>query len=257
MRISLLLVGVAGGAGALGALPVTGMAAPEERPPRFGTISIGLTGGFQTWGLSGLEETLSDRARLFAQNGYEMDGGEFGPTYGYGAEFQVRLTELWFLRAQFEWTRLSWEDRDRQFLAPLGSSSRTPVSVSYESRVQTRPLLVALGGCAARELSSIRVGISGNALIAPVRLVDRLQISVVESVTETEVVSTGTGVGFELDVAVDYLTEVQTTLYLEAFWRTGSTTVTLEDPVWESDVFPAERSIDLDGIGIRLGMRWI
>ena len=62
---------------------------------------------------------------------------------------------------------------------------------------------------------------------------------------------------FELDVAVDYLTDVQTTLYMEAFWRTGSTKVQLEDPVWESSTLPGERTVDLDGIGIRMGFRWI
>jgi hypothetical protein len=254
LRIPLLLFGVAA---ALVGLPAASAAAAEQRPPRFGAVSVGLAGGFQTWGLGSLEETLGDRARLFAQNGYELEGGDFGVTYGYAADFQIRLTEMWFLRTQFEWTRLSWDDRDRRFIGSLGSSNRTPVSVAYESKVQTRPFLVAIGGCAARELRSIRVGVSASALVAPIRLTDLVSVGVVESITETEVVSSGTGFGFELDASVDYLTEVQTTLYLEAFWRTGSTTVKLEDDSWESDVFPGERSIDLDGIGIRLGLRWI
>lgn len=231
--------------------------AADDRPPRFGTVTVGLTGGVQTWVLASLEESLGDRALLFGQNGYEFEGGDFGATYAYGADFQIRLTEMWFLRTQLEWTRISWSDRDRQFLAQLGSSSRTPISVSYESQVQTRPFLIAIGGCAARELRSLRIGLAASGLIAPLRLVDLVQVGVVERVIETEVVSSGTGLGFELDASVDYLTDVQTTLYLEAFWRLGSTTVKLEDDVWESDVFPGERSVDLDGFGIRLGLRWI
>ncbi|MGQ0723025.1 MAG: hypothetical protein ACT4PE_15855 [Candidatus Eiseniibacteriota bacterium] len=246
-----------GMAGALGGLPAASPAAPADQPPRFGTVSVGLAGGFQTWGLGSLEETLDDRARLFAQNGYELEGGSFGATYAYAADFQVRLTEMWFLRAQLEWTRLKWDDRDREFLGSLGSSSRTPISVAYESKVQTRPLLLGIGPCAAREFRSIRVGVAASALVAPLRLTDRMLVSVVESITETELVSSGTGVGFELDASVDYLTDVQTTLYLEAFWRTGSTTVKLEDDARETDVFPEERRVDLDGIGIRLGLRWI
>jgi hypothetical protein len=242
-------------AGYLSAAPPP--AAAVERPQQVGMVAVGITGGFQHWGLSDLEETLGDRAELFGQNGYELESGDFGVTYAYAAEFEIRLTELWFLRTQFEWTRLKWEDRDRQFIASLGASDRTPISVSYESRVETRPLLMGIGACAAKELRSIRVAVSGNALVAPIRLVDRVQVAVVESITETEVVSTGTGFGFEMDVAVDYLTDVQTTLYVEAFWRMGSTTVQLEDSVWESSALPGERTVDLDGIGIRLGFRWI
>jgi hypothetical protein len=216
-----------------------------------------MTGGFQSWSLSSLETTLGDRAEIFGASGYRLETADFGPTFSYGLEMELRLTERWFLRAQGEWTRLKWEDRDRQFLASLGGRNRTPISVGYQTRVQTRPVLFAVGAGTARELWSARFALSGSLLIAPMRVVDDVVVSVVESRTETQIVASGTGTGFELDLAVDYFTEVRSTLYVEAFLRRGGTTVSLDDDVWETTAFPSERRVDLDGFGIRLGLRWI
>lgn len=229
----------------------------DEEPQRFRSFSLAFTGGFQGWSLTGLEETIADRAALYEAQGYELQEGDFPLTYSYGAEAEFRLTETLFLRAQLEWTRLKWDDRDRQFLSTLGGRSRTPISLTFESRVQTHPLLFGVGAGAARELTSVRFAISGNLLVVPVKVIDNVTLSVVESKTESEIVATGTGVGFELDGTVDYLTDVRSTLFAEAFWRVGSTTVELENRIWESSAFPGKRDIEFDGIGIRLGLRWI
>jgi hypothetical protein len=189
--------------------------------------------------------------------GSDLAARRIGAPPASGGVFAFRLTETWCGRTHWVWTRGRWEDRAGALLATLGGSCRTPISISMESRVQSRPLLFALGAGAARELSAIRLALAGSLIVAPVRLEDRVQVAVVESVTDTEVSATGTGLGFELGATVDYFTEVRTTLYLEGFWRTGSTTVTLEESVWDGSTFPSERRIDFDGFGVRLGLRWI
>jgi hypothetical protein len=216
-----------------------------------------MSGGFQTWSLTGLEQSLADRAADLAPSGFSLEGGDFPTTYSYGVDLQFRMTERWFLRSMFEWTRLKWSDRDRTFLAQLGAGSRTPISLSYESKVQTRPVLDTDRLGTARELSSVRLAISGNLVIAPVRLTDLVEAAIVESSTETELVSSGVGKGFAIAFSADYFTDTRSTLYVETFWRTGSTTVELEDSVWEGSTFPGRRRIDFDGVGIRLGLRWI
>ena len=236
-----------------------GVAAPAGavEPYRIGGFSLGMTGGFQAWGLSGLEEVLSDRATSFATNGYDLDAAQFNTTFSYGLDLQFRMTEQWFFRTAGEWTRLKWDDRDRTFLATLGAGSRTPVSLSYETKVQTRPVLAMAGIGTAREFTSIRIAFSGNLVIAPVRVTETVEVAIVDSATEIEVTATGVGTGLEIDAAVDYFTDTSTTLYLEAFWRTGSTDVDLDEMIWEGSSFPGTRRVDFDGIGIRLGLRWI
>lgn len=226
-------------------------------PNHFRSFSFGLSGGFQTWSLSGLEETLGDRAAILARDGYQLEAGDFPTTFSYGAEMQFRLTERVFLRTQVEWTRLKFDDRDLRSIAALGSRARTPFSVGYESKVRSKPLLFAVGTGAAQEFRAVRVALSGNALIAPVELQEDVTIALRENETDTRVTASGTGLGFELQASIDYFTEVHTTVFIDAFWRNGSTTVSLDNAVWESSSFPGKRRIDFDGIGIRIGMRWI
>jgi len=239
------------------ALLLTAGTADAEEPGRFRTLSMGISGGFQSWSLTGLEETLADRADQFGQQGFELAPGDFGITYSYGVEFQVRLTELFFLRAQADWTRMTFDDRYRESLAELSAPSRDGFSLAYETRVKTRPFMYALGGGVAREFESIRIGLFGNLLIAPLELEDTVVLAREQAETETRLTSTGTGTGFSANLGIDWFTEVRTNLFLDLFWRTGSTTVSLDQAGWESSVFPGERRIDLDATGLRVGFRWI
>jgi hypothetical protein len=240
----------------VGSVLVPGASRADESG-RFRLLSVGVSGGFQSWSLDGLEETLADRADQFGEQGFLLGPGDFGVTYSYGVEIQVRLTELFFARAQADWTRLKWDDRDRQSLAELGAPSRDGFSLAYESRVKTRPLMYAVGAGVARELTSIRVGLSGSLLIAPVEVEDNIVLARGQSETETNLTSSGTGTGFGLNLGIDWFTEVNTNLFVDLFWRTGSTTVALDQADWESSLVPGKRRVDLDATGIRVGFRWI
>ena len=235
---------------------VAGTAGAQE-PSRFRALSVGVSGGFQSWSLTGLEETLADRADQFGEQGFELAPGDFGITYSYGVEFQIRLTELVFLRAQADWTRMKFDDRYRESLAELSAPSRDGFSLAYETRVKTRPFMYALGAGVARELTSIRIGLFGNLLIAPLELEETVVLAREQSETDTQMTSSGTGTGFSANLGIDWFTDVRTNLFLDLFWRTGSTSVSLDQPEWESSLFPGKRRIDLDAAGIRVGFRWI
>lgn len=231
--------------------------AQAQEGSRFRTLSFGVSGGFQSWSLGGLEETLSDRADQFGEQGFVLAPGDFGVTYSYGIHIQVRLTELLFLRGQADWTRLKFDDRHRESLAELGAPSRDGFSLFYESKVKSRPLIFAVGGGVAHETRSLRFGLFGNLVIAPVELEDTVVLAREQAETTTHLTSTGTGTGFETNLGIDWFTEVRTNLFLEVFWRVGSTTVKLDQGDWESSLFPGERRIDLDATGLRVGFRWI
>jgi len=229
---------------------------PGETASRdFGRFTLGLTGGFQYWSVTALEGTLDDRGDLLAQDGFRFESAAFEPTYAYAAEIQSMVGEDWFARAHFEWTRLSWGDRDLAYIGQLGSSDRTPVSLSYETKIRTNPVFVTLGAGRAFVRSAVRFGISANAIIAPLRVEDVIEVFI-ESETKSEVVAKGTGLGFEADFSIDYFTDVRTTLYVDVFGRLGSTTVALEEGYWESTSLPGKRRVDFDGAGLRLGFRW-
>lgn len=226
---------------------------------RFGSMSLAVSGGFQWWGLDGLEEGLAARAREFGVDGYNLDAGGFGATYGYALEFQARLSEHYFLRTQADWTRMKFETRDRAYLSTLGGRTRTPVSIGYTANVESRPLLFSFGLGRSHRFSSVRWGLSANWIVAPVRLRDEFTLVVSEGgeISESEVTATGIGNGFEALLSLDYFTDTNMTLFVETFLRRGATVVELETASWESSIEPARRRIDFDGGGIRLGFRWI
>jgi len=236
------------------AAPAPGAASDRERD--FGTVTLGMTGGFQLWTLPSLEKAVARRAEDLAQDAYLLPESSYDLTFSYGGEIQVRLDAGWFARAQLEWTRLRLEDRDRQFLQFLGSRERTPVSVSYSTRVETRPLLAALGLGRAWRGESVRLGLAASLIVAPIKVVDEIGVFL-ESDTVSEVTATGTGLGGELSASLDYFTDANMTLYLELFGRTGGTDVELDDRSWESTILPGTRRVDLEATGIRLGFRWI
>lgn len=245
-------------AGFLLLAPAAGAQTLREPPSvsrDFGRFTFGITGGFQYWSLTALEGTLNDRAGLLAAYDFRFDPAQFDLTFSYGVEFQSMLNRDWFARGALEWTRLSWGDRDQAYIAQLGGLDRTPVSLTYESKVRTNPLLVTLGAGRAVHHESVRFGFSGNVILAPLRVEDVIEVFM-EAATESEIVATGTGVGLGANVSVDYYTDVRTTLYADVFARLGSTTVKLEEGYWESSILPQKRRVDFSGAGIRLGLRW-
>lgn len=258
-------MGVRPGAGRLVVLVLAAcfVSGPPARAARsqewgrdFGLLSLGLCGGVQLWTLADLEKSIAARADEVALDGFRVGNDSFNPGFGYGVEAQLRLSERWFSRLLFDWTRLSLEDRDRQFLESLGGRERTPVSLSYESRVQTHPLLMQVGLGRSWRNPSLRFAVAGGLLVAPIKVIDNITVYM-ETTTTSEVSATGTGLGGELSFSCDYFTDSDMNVYLELFGRAGGTDVELEDAVWESTIFPRTRHVGLGGAGLRLGFRWI
>lgn len=241
-------------------VPVAAVHAADAVHPgrrhEFGPVTVALSGGFQTWMLPGLEDALGERGVELAGDGYALGGGDFDLTYAYAGEFQFRLSRAWFARLGIEWTRLRLEERDRQFLQFLGGAERSPVSLSYTTRVHTRPVIAGLGLGRAWTGRSVRFGVSGSWVLAPVRVVDEINVYL-ETETVSEVRSEGTGMGAELAASLDYFTDVEMTLFLELFGRLGAADVHTEDDVWNGTIVPERRRVDLDAAGVRLGFRWI
>ena len=78
----------------------------------------------------------------------------------------------------------------------------------------------------------------------------------IEEQFDSEVEATGFGIGFEGTISADYLTESNMTLFLETFFRVGTTDVDLETEAWESTIVPGTRGVDFGGGGLRLGFRF-
>jgi hypothetical protein len=148
------------------------------------------------------------------------------------------------------------EDRDRQSLHFLGGRERVPVSLTVESRVQTRPVLAAIGIGRAWRTPAVRFAVAGSLVVAPIRVVDEMGVYL-EQETISEIEATGTGFGGELTASLDYFTDTDMNLYVELFGRAGHTDVELVDAIWESTAFPGTRRVDLEGAGVRVGFRWI
>ncbi len=234
---------------------------PEDprRPPRprreFGRLTFALTGGVQWWLLDSLEEFLDQRAEFYSPYGYELGSASFGVGGGFGADIQWRLARGFFLRSQFEWTRVEWEARDRRVLEVLGD--RQPVSLTYRTRVGTSPLVASFGLGWGAELTKVRLALAAGMVVAPLTVTDVLQVYFGAAGTETEVEAKGTGIGLDTAFTIDYFTDVPMTLFLELFWRYGRTRVELENEALESTTLPGERVVDFTGVGLRLGARWI
>lgn len=237
--------------------PRTVSAADEPKWDRdFGFVTLGITGGFQYWSLSDLEAAVDRRATELAVDGYAMEPGAYPMTFSYGLDLQFRLTRAWFARAQFDWVRLSVDDRDRRSLQFLGARERTPVSLSAKTRVETHPLVMAFGLGRSWRTPSLRWGLASGLVVAPLKVVDEIGVFL-EADTVSEVEATGTGFGADLAVSCDYFTDSNMNLFAELFGRIGSADVELTDDVWESTILPGTRRVNLDGVGLRLGFRWI
>jgi hypothetical protein len=222
----------------------------------FGSLTVGVSGGFQYWSLSDLEAAIDERAAAFASDGYALEPGAYSTTFAYALDLQFRFSKRWFARTQLEWTRLSVDDRDRQSLQFLGARERTPVSLTAKTQVQTRPVLFSVGIGRSWRGPSLRWALVGGLVIAPLKVVDEIGVFL-EADTVSEVEATGTGLGADLALSCDYFTDSNMNLFAEIFGRAGSGDVKLTDDVWESTILPGTRRVNLDGIGIRLGFRWI
>ncbi len=246
--------------------PVTGHATssffeePTGSSVRFGRMSLGVSGGFQYWTLSSLEDFQDARAALFAADGFNFPASEYGATYAYTVDIQARFGGGWLLRAQAEWSRIGWEDRDRAFLASLdGTGIRTPVSIVYGTDVKTRPLIFGLGLGRESYFRETRLSLTGLGLITPLKTEDEAIVIVGRNSAETTTTweSTGVGWGFEGIGGVDWLPDADMTIFVETFARVGATTVEPVDGSDASSFLPSRRRIETTGFGIRLGVRWI
>ena len=234
------------------------LAQEEEQVWRrdFGTVTVGVSGGFQHWSLSDLEEAFDRRSADYASDGYVLEASSYPTTMSYGLDLQYRFSRRWFARAQFDWVRLTFDDRDRQSLQFLGSRDLTPVALTAKTRVQTQPLLMSFGLGRSWRNPSVRWGVTTGFVVAPLKVIDEIGVFL-ESDTVSEIEATGTGLGADLAVSCDYFTDSNMNLFAEIFGRVGSADVELERPIWESTILPGTRAVNLDGVGIRLGFRWI
>lgn len=222
----------------------------------FGRLSFAVSGGFQIWTLTDVERAVDARAQSLAVDGYRVGADSFNPSMAYGGELQLRWNKGWFSRLELDWTRLSVEDRDRQYLQVLGAGPQ-PVSVGYETKVETHPILAALGLGHSWRNESLRWACAGNVLVAPMRIVDALTVYHDGVSHDSRIEATGTGVGGEVTVSLDYLTDTSMNVFVELFGRGGHTEVKLDNGIYESSILPGTRNVGLGGAGIRVGFRWI
>ncbi len=231
---------------------------PSER--QFGRLTFGLSGGFQSWTLSSLEEAIEHRSDLLAEDGFEFQEANFPPTYAYSVEIEMRFRGRWFLQAQADWLRVKWDDRYRATIALLdGAAARSPVSIRHGAEVRTHPLI--FGGGLGREafFREVRFTLVGNALVAPLETLDESEVVIGQNTAETLTSwrSTGLGWGFEVQGGFDWVPDADMTLFFETYVRTGTVTVEPDDGVPASSFVPSRRAIDLGGYGLRVGIRWI
>jgi hypothetical protein len=165
------------------------------------------------------------------------------------------VSRNWFAYLQVDWTQLKFDDRDLRTVPALGGAERTPVSISYESRVRTRPFIFTPGIGRAWHSRAVRFAIAANAVIAPLKVEDFFNVYL-DTEHDSEVSATGTGFGYGGTVTMDYLTDTNMTLFLEGFFRVGGTDVELDSSEWESPTVPGTRTVDFTGGGLRLGFRW-
>lgn len=221
---------------------------------RFRRVSLAVTAGVGTWTLSSLESFHEARAEFFAPYGLDLSDTEYGGSAIYGAELQVRVTDDWYARAGAEWFRTKDDVRHRTTLAYLGG--RRPLSMRIETEVASRPMLFSAGVGRAFYVRAFRAGVTGSAIVAPVRLEETFDLRFdTQAVSRT--VARGIGLGLELAGSIEMYTDARMNLLVELYGRAGSTDVELEHPSWGGTNIPVERNIDFTGVGLRMGFRWI
>jgi hypothetical protein len=220
-------------------------------------FAVGITGGVQKWSFSSLEEAMGERHDDLAAQGFSLDTVDFDWSAAFGGELSYRFSGGWLVRGQAEWSQFSWNDRDGQSLHRLGGG-RDFVSVGTTTEVKTNFVVGSLGIGRVHPVENVAFTWCVGGIIAPVKVVDTVEntVDAAPSDASSEVSASGVGFGIEGVVAVDYPALNSQTLYLEGFYRVGSTEVELDDGAWDSSFTPGLRKIEFTGFGFRLGMRW-
>ncbi len=223
---------------------------------RPGTLPIrfAISAGAQTWSLETLESVSSDRAADVAGAGFRLEGIEYGWVPAFGAEFRIDFHKPWFFRLHGEWLRMRAEDRSGTVLLEMGRGSRF-VSVGYETEVRTRPFIASIDFGRSFWLGGTPVYLCVGPVLAPVKVTDTYTdwIEGETSIGELKREATGFGVGVVGTLTLGYFAGT-TDLFLEFFYRNGSTQVELDEPDFERPLLPLKREIEFTGGGVRLGL---
>lgn len=220
----------------------------------FRRVTLAVKVGTNTASASSLEKLLDDRAAVLANDGFRLSGANFGAASNFGVELQVRLPAPWFLRFGADWSQFKADRRDRQVLEYLGG--RRAVSIAISDRIVADPLIVTAGLGRSLDWHQVRFGFALSGLAAPL-LVEENYDLFLDTVSEIQSRGEGTALGLEASVALDYYTDARMNLVVEVYGRLASGDVSLEPSSWQSSTLPPSRDVDLTGLGVRLGFRWI
>jgi hypothetical protein len=221
-------------------------------------FALSFFGGVQTWDLGTLEDVLELRSRNLAVQGFALDAESFGWQPAFGVEFAYHFRRTWLARVQGEWTRFESEVRSGKSQLELGGGDHF-VSVGYTTRVETRFFLGTIGVQRASHLGPIVLSWGGGIVIAPIRIEDEVDnwIDTETSAAKQKTTASGVGVGLDLTVTVDYLLEGSNTIFVDTFYRNGSTSVELDQVEQDGAFTPGVREVEFSGVGVRLGLRWL
>jgi hypothetical protein len=138
----------------------------------------------------------------------------------------------------------------------MGRGSRF-ISVGYETEVQTRPLIGSVDLGYTFWVAGAPVSLSVGTVLAPLKVVDTYEdwIDGETSIENHERESTGFGVGVVGTLSTGYFAGT-TDLFLEFFYRDGSTQVEIDEPAMERPLLARKREIEFTGGGVRLGLRF-
>ncbi len=241
------------------ALGQTGLARAdaESSVPLAQGWAIGFTGGVQKWTMTGLEEAVDLRHAASGAQGYDLKSLDFDWAPSFGAEISYRFASRWLVRAQAEWVRHTWEDRDGRTVWRLGGG-RDFVSIGETMRVETNFAIASLGVGRVHGNQSVAFTWAVGGVIAPIEVKDSVHdtVEATDSIAPNDVTATGIGFGAEGVVTLDYPAHSSSTVFLEGLYRFGATEVELDDPAWAGTFTPLRRKVDFTGYGFRLGLRW-
>ena len=219
--------------------------------------SFAVAGGVQTWDLATLEDVTELRAQSLSTTGFRLETQAFGATPAVGGELAYHFGGAWLVRLHGEWMRFKVTDRSSRAVPELGDGFNQ-VSVGYETTVQANPLVGTLGLQRTFIYKGAAISLGGGAVFVPVKVTDSVENWVEGQSAEAQQIieSSGFGVGLDLTATVDYLLGGSSTLYLEGFYRNGSSTAETDDPALSGSFVPTKREVEFSGVGLRLGMRF-
>jgi hypothetical protein len=221
-------------------------------------FSVSFFGGVQTWDLGTLEDILELRRSNLATQGFAFDAASFGWQPAFGVELAYHFHRSWLARVQGEWTRFESDARAGKTQLELGGGDHF-VSVGYTTKVETRFFLGTIGVQRASHLGPIVLSWGSGIVIAPLRVEDEVNnwLDAETSAAKQQTTASGVGVGLDLTVTVDYLLEGSNTIFVDTFYRNGSTSVDLDQVEQDGSFTPGVREVEFSGVGVRLGLRWI